>query len=188
MTRAEIHPQRSQIIDGILAGDSLRKIQSRIVPRLSVATLGRYRLTILANAVSPLHGRSPNNSDIKDIAAANNIIQDPNFGENAFLERTRQDIQKALLEREKRRAKWESDAESYQYVDPETGEVKHNMEHSALARHDANALKAIELRAKLSGLLTETQSTGNVQIALLFPGQVPQEQAPQVIDIKALRK
>jgi len=108
--------------------------------------------------------------------------------QTAQIEQTRLEIEKKLAAREKQRARWIADAESNQVIDAETGEVMHNMQHSALAKHDGNDLKALEFRAKLAGLLHENERGNVVNIAVCMTEPGCADPDAQVLDIGATRR
>lgn len=141
----EGHPQRQEIIDAMLAGKSLRNIAATLATPLHYTTLARFRRNMLGQATQRLR---PTGSIVKAIVARSAPLSEDKSNETL-----REALQQSILKLDQRRERWIADAESYQTVDPETGEVSHNMQHSALSRHAGNALTAIELRAKLAGLL-----------------------------------
>ena len=159
MNAVEKHPQRQEIIDAILAGKALRQVAATIDPPLHHATLARYRQVLLTSATRTMKAKGDTCLALKDLAA------DPSET-SAVNERLRGELHQSIQAANSRFDRWISSAESHEQVDPETGEVRYNMDHGALARHSRNVLSAIELRAKLAGLLQDGSATVAINIAV----------------------
>lgn len=184
MNAVESHPQRQEIIGKILDGISLRQIGATAKPPLHKDTLARFRLKMLATTTKNLRGTSPTAIAVKGLGSPEALPE--------HREAVKSEILTELSERRAKRAAREASAESAQQINPITGEVRHNMDHAALGRYDANGLRDIEFRAQLAGLLTETQTT-NVMVAFMsigFPGATVAAPshvgAPQIIEAQAV--
>jgi hypothetical protein len=156
MNAVDKHPQRQQIIDGILAGATLRKLAATLDPPLHYATLSRFRLTLLGNAGKNIHARSATAAAIKEMATGK---EDP----GPAIQRAKTEVQQGLQKLAKRVDGWIGNAEQV----ADDGQLNHR----ALALHARNSLTALELKAKLEGLLQHDAATlqANINIALILP-------------------
>lgn len=173
MTQVEKHPMRQQIIDGILAGESLAKIARTVQPPVHHSSLSRYRMTLLGNATSKIVGRS----DVsKALSALGSSVGSPD--ERSHVQaKLRQELHNRVNAAVERRERYRANAEELD----EAG----RMEHRALAAHDRNDLSALELQARLAGLLTDPSVQVNVQSVQVSLPAAPAESEPQVIDVAA---
>jgi len=190
MNAVDRHPQRREIIEAIVGGKSLRTLAAKIAPPLHYATLARYRVRILGTATASLRGTNANSRALKDLAAVSGVGKHQEQRLDGIKNQVRLELDEAVLTQAKRFEKWLSDAESSQSVDDDTGEVRHNMDHAALARHARNALSAIELRAKLNGVLQDAAGSTqvNVNAVVVMPSHAPESRDDgPVIDIDVVR-
>jgi hypothetical protein len=67
------HPQKQRIIDGLLAGESLRKIAASVTPSVSHVVIQRYRKSVVAPAL--------NNASVLTRVLHQNGLLDPVEGE-----------------------------------------------------------------------------------------------------------
>jgi hypothetical protein len=176
--KVESHPQRQEIIDSILAGKALRNIAATLDPPLHFTSLARFRKDMLKTASAGMHARGADCSAIKDLCA------DP-ADQSRVTERLRDDLQQSVQAANDRFDRWIDSAEAQEEVNAITGEVRYNMDHGALARHSRNVLSAIELRAKLAGLLQDGSATVAINIAVAG-GSADVE--PAAVTIEMLRK
>lgn len=166
MNTLERHPQRQQIIDAILAGTPLRNIAATVDPPLHYSTLSRFRSTLVSSVASRIHARGESAKAIKTMAdgATTYARGVSNQSDTDKGESNREEI-RALLQRAT--AKLESRFESWIKNAEEPAEDG-QLHHSALSLHSRNALNAIELRAKLAGLLQDVAGVANnVAMAVL---------------------
>jgi hypothetical protein len=172
MNAVEKHPQRQQIIDGILAGESLRKLAATVAKGLHPSTLSRYRMILLGRATKTLQSQSVTSKLMKELA---NPGRD---GENAQ-DRLRADLQQSVEHLEKRFEPWIQNAETV----AKDGQLHHR----ALASHSRNLMTAVELRARLAGLLQDS-ATALVQIAVCGtgsrPGEMPAEHSTELVKVR----
>jgi len=190
MNLCEKHPQRQEIIERLLKGDSTRKVAASVNPPLNQSTVSRFRMQILSPAVGALKGSRPNPDKIKELANAQGITTPISEGKEQFKDIIRHQVQNSVLTLEKDFRRWLGDAETSQSIDEVTGEVRHNMDHAALARHARNALSAIELRAKLNGVLQDAAGSTqvNVNAVVVMPSHAPESRDDgPVIDIDVVR-
>lgn len=157
------HPQRDLIRDLLIEGKTSREIAARITPTIHHTNIAKYRQRIVSKAVSQLKPNTPSSKVITRIAAESGVAHTDRLDE--FKEQERQASLAAVSRVVSKFDKWIQDAEASQSVNPVTGEVRHNMDHGALGKHGGNTLRAIELRAKLAGVL---QSEGGAQRPMSF--------------------
>ena len=89
-------------------------------------------------------------------------------------------VAEVVVDFSERREKWISDAEkravlskSGEPIRDSDGSVVRDMDHRALSSHDRNNLSALELRAKLAGLLQDGAGVAaTVQFAIVMPPTV----------------
>jgi len=193
MNSVDRHPQRQLIREAILAGEVLAKLAKQLNPPLHESTLCRYRMALLGKASGNMHGSSDKSIALKGVIHAYPKDED---GVSQYQKIIRRELQETALKAQQRRERWISDAEQSQQIDEETGEVRHNMDHAALSRHDRNMISSLELQAKLAGILTTEAALGNnVQVCVmmptgaLLPGQEPppEPEGPAFIDIATVR-
>ena len=174
MNAVEKHPQRQQIIDAILAGESLRAIGARVVPHLHHTSIARFKLQLLKPAIHSLRGVSPERNRMKSLALSAGINGDA--GEQASLaqDAVRQEIHNSVSKLDERLEAWIADAEKANEGKPL---------HPALSAHTRNVLSSLELRAKLSGLLTDGTVT-TINVAMVQADSSPsQAQEPPSVTI-----
>jgi len=171
MTVVEKHPQRAEIIEAILSGETLRSIAKRVVPPLNHVSLGRFKLKLIAPAVNGLKGKTGESKRLSEIATIAGVGEPPSDA----IQAARDSMKHALIEtvnaRKLRRERWISEAEKRPIVSPETGEIVGNMmDHKALAAHDRNEGSDIEFTAKLSGLLQDSSAgAATIRAVVLMP-------------------
>jgi hypothetical protein len=175
MNAVEKHPQRQEIIDGILAGKQLTLIAKGLQPRLHFTTIGRYRQVLLKGVTASMHGKGATSSALKELAESSGSHSTPS-------ESLREQLQRSIVRTETRLDRWIQAAESE--TDPETGETRFN--HRALGLHTRNGLSAIELRAKLAGLLQESANV-SMQLAIGIMVGTRESEPAEVIDIEQTR-
>jgi hypothetical protein len=186
MNAVEKHPQRQQIIERILAGESMRSIGATVVPPVHHTSVARFRLKALGKATRTMRGKSPEVLSLKELSLASGANGNAFDGIQAVSEQLRSELHNAVEADRERLRKYLADAEAAQFVDPVTGEVSHNMDHGALARHIRNSLSSIELRARLSGLLQDGAGVAvNVAIAVAAS---PVQDEPVGITVEMIRK
>ena len=156
----------------MIEGKSLREIAATLNPKVHYVTLSRYRVILMGGLARRMKGKDSETLIIKDLAASHLGGKEL----NSVQERTRDELKQIALQVSARRLHWISDAESKQNIDQVTGEVWHDMNHAALARHDRNLLSTLELRARLDGLLTEGAAVVNVNLGVVLPTEGPQAQ------------
>ena len=181
MSKYDNHPQNATIVKRILEGKSARAIAEGLNPPVTQSAMHMYRKTVLGQAVSPLRPHKRAGAAIvaavdgqtADLAAYHRRVKGERIAEEL------EDVKQRL------RQKWITDAETAQRVNPETGVVSHNMDHRALAQHTRNHLSALELEAKLAGLLNEQAPAGgvNVMFAIALPRAAAGDQAAEIIDV-----
>lgn len=177
MNAVEKHPQRQEIIDGILAGNTLQHIARKLQPKLHNSTLCRYRQVLLKSATRTMSARGATASVLKDLAQSAG-------GQSVSPDGLREQLQGSIVKTEQRLDRWIAAAESE--TDPETGEARFN--HRALGLHTRNGLSAIELRAKLAGLLQDSANVSvSLNIGIVAGNSDPLEHLPEAIDISETR-
>lgn len=184
MSAIEKHPQRQQIVDAILNGDSLRNIAATVAPPVHFTTLSRFRLNLLGRASKGVHAKGSIATAIKDLCSPADAKPD-------VQQRLRDELQQSIQRDRARYEGWLEDAEERPVLDKlgnpmlgADGRVLRVMDHRALAAHSRNGLSAIELRAKLAGLLQDSATNVAVQIAVLSNDSAP---AGEIIELKAIR-
>lgn len=185
MNQIDKHPQRQQIIDGILSGQSLRTIGHSVVPQVHHTTLARFKLKLVGPAVRAMRGVNTNARDLKAIASAAGLDMDPANAAERYAEDLRKMVQERVAARLERRGGWISEAEKRPIAD-KNGNVFNDMDHRALSAHDRNEGTDLEFLARLAGLLSDGGSTTiNMQIGI--QPQQAQAQEELVIDVAATR-
>ncbi len=173
------HPQRQQIIEGILSGESLRHIATRINPTIHHATLGRFRLKLLQTATKPLTQNHPISHSFKDLVT----VATGDDGDMRAAERLAMGLRGELstLVRAKlsRRERWIKDAEGRPILDEdarpiirEDGIPITQMDHKALAAHDRNETADLDVLGKLGQLYGEAPTQDSGVRALMSFGDV----------------
>lgn len=179
---AETHPQRAQIVAMLMDTSrrlSTRQIAETIVPPLSHATIARFRAKLLGHATHNMKGSSGISRSVTDLAAISNGTGATESDRENVKSRIREELQHAVETEKSLIDRYRQDAETSQHVHPITGEVQHNMNHGALARHTRNKLSTLELSAKLSGLLQESGTGGaTIRAVVLMPSPGEQAGAP----------
>lgn len=195
MNLVEKHPMRQQIIDAILAGETLRSIAKRVVPELNHVTLSRFKLQTLAPAVQSLKGKTARHNAIKDIATAAGIRGDYDNGHDVVDQAIKHQIHGSIEKLEKRFEGWIDDAERRVVLNKDgmpvydsAGEPVRYLEHKALAAHSRNMLSSVELRAKMAGLLQDGTPGTHINITLAMSNSPTETaQAVNVIELERTR-
>lgn len=164
---------------------------------MSYATIARFRAKLLGNATKLMRGRSENTSPLKDLGAmARGVATN-----ESIAAAQRDKLQQVLAGALERRLRWTDDAENRPILDKTgqpiigaDGKPMMYMEHRALAAHDRNLLSALELQAKMDGILAPEAASFQVNAVIVLPSPaaaVPIEagssESPsrQVVDVDA---
>lgn len=182
----DLHPQKQEIIEALISGESLRKLGQRVVPPLHHTQLARYRVKIVGAVAQSVRGTSAKYRNLKELGNACDLTKNTQdkaaSASNALMER----VQSAIDSRLSRRNTWFADAERLP-IRSEDGEILgYRKDHKALAAHDSNELRDLRTIAELGGLLaTGAQATQvNVNAVVVMPShqQESRDDGP-VIDI-----
>jgi len=156
----ESHPQLMEITRRILRGEPPSLIAKTVRPPLRPKQVSQYIAVSIRKA--------QNNADLL-----------PELATSMNREFVRQELEEELARTSARRERWIEAAENDAQVDAD-GNVVNVMNHNALGRHDGNGLKAVELRARLAGLMNESAPASQVKVSVNFPNV--QTQA-EIIDV-----
>lgn len=168
----EDHPQRKAIVDALLAGESIRRIASRISPPVSPAAVQRYRASIVAPAIRKVQAKllevnATQQVNGKPVTAPvlQNRLESNAQGHEARIEAARSAVADPLLERlrikNQRRERWFGFAEEKQDA-------------RGLAALDTCETRDLELEARLTGRLdTAPVNVTNNFMIMPMPGQEP---------------
>lgn len=202
MSVVDLHPQRSVIIEGILAGESLRQLASRINPTIHHATLGRFRLRLLQSATKPLTQNHAITHNFKDlITVATGDDSDMRASERLSMG-LRGELSGLVRAKLTRRDRWIKDAEARPILDDDARPITREaddgelipltqMDHKALAAHDRNETSDLDLLARLGQLYSDAGESGPGLTAVMSFGDIivnvagAVATAPQVIDAVA---
>jgi hypothetical protein len=151
----ETHPQRNQIVEGLLSGRSYREIGESVTPRVSAMALHRYK----AKRIGPtLDGAGVLSKALQTLAQANGqdaVPLDPKAVTQAAL------LADPLLARI---------ARHQQTIDGSILEAQADKDGRTIASLIGTDLKGLELHARLTGRL-ESQQGPSVAIQIVCPAQ-----------------
>lgn len=208
MSVIDLHPQRQEIIEGILAGKSVRLLARTAVPPIGHSTLAVYRQTLLARAAKSLRPKEFGLNILKDtIQSADPDKMDISPAQR-LAEGLRVEINGLIRAKLSRRERWIKDAEGRPVLDEDARPILREdgipitqMDHKALAAHDRNETADLDFLGKLGQLYSEAPSQdagvralmsfGDVIINVAAPassGQVVDTVAEEVVDVAALRR
>lgn len=117
-----------------------------------------------------MRGVDPKYLALKDLAAVSNGTGSTADEREGVKSRIRDELQRTIAGEASKIDRWRADAEQAQYVHPLTGEVSHNMDHGSLAKHTRNKLSALEMSAKLYGVMQDTGTGGaTIRAVVMMP-------------------
>jgi hypothetical protein len=183
---AEFHPQRALIVDMMSDTEhkfTLAEIAAKLDPPLSQTTLSRFRKRLLGKISASTVVRSDKSLSFQQIAQS----VDGNLNPSNQLDNLRVKFLDRLETMSQRREKWLSEVENKPYTG-EDGIAR--MDHKALATHDRNHMSALELSAKLAGVMGAESAGQAVTVSLVLPvspGATASGPASAVIDISKTR-
>ncbi len=200
MSVVDLHPQRQQIIEGILNGLSLRTIGRTAVPPIAHTTLAGFRAKMLQTAAKSLRPHTVGRNILKDAIMAGHPDR-PDIGAAQRVEDTlRTELTDIVRSKFERRERWIKDAEDRPVLIEGKplmldGRPLTQMDHKALAAHDRNDATYVDLLARLGQLYSDSGESGPGLTAVMsFGGDVhihmasaaAQGQAPQIIDVEPM--
>lgn len=192
------HPQKQEIIEGLLAGKSVRSVSRTVNPPIAHSTLSVYRHTILARAAKGFRANELGHNILKDVI----ISTDPNNQDKAAAGRLesalRTESMSVVRSKMDRQNRWIQQLEKTPMLDSNGVQVvldgvpQFQPDHRALAAHDRNQTSDLDLLARLGQLYQEAGESGPGLTAVMSFGDVnvyigaqPQTaQAPQVIEVE----
>jgi hypothetical protein len=184
MTVVEKHPQRQEIINWILAGETLRSIAKRVVPPLNHVSLSRFKLNLVQPAIRSMRGTNAKYQVTRDIAESVAHRPQPGNGNDAVRNALSAEVEQRFRHALKRRETWISAAEKVPVTDAEGNVTGYTLDHKALAAHDLNEQRALRAVGELGGLFQQTGPAVQVNAVIVLPG--PQEQFRQVEQREAI--
>jgi len=175
------HPQRQEIHDAIMAGESLRKLATRLNPPVHHSTLSRYKSDYIAPAIRALRSNSPKTQAIKKLAVQNGVTLGAQ-AERAIRNvppATTSDVTGLAHELQTRVRKTLSDIDRYkanaedeEVYDSEGNPVGKRMNHNALGLHVRNELSAVKNIGELAGIYASANVSQVLQVVVSMPAPV----------------
>lgn len=184
----ENHPQRSLIDEAFLANETLRAIQAKITPKVSVMALQRYRTQIILPAVNnaAMVAKLCKSKTLDSKPAIANLTKDV---AEKLLQASpfRQRLESLWVRTEKAVTRAETAVRTI--TDRETGELcAAGPDVAAIAPLLNQAHKNLELLGQVTGELVPRSAAPadlTVQLMVMIPRATVQEVGP-VIDVKAI--
>jgi hypothetical protein len=170
----ESHPMRAKVVDAIIAHQTLQQIASWLQPKVSEATLCRWRMKVLATsgkaqdavnqAIANIDKGLPQAAREVASRAAIAASIDPFIARVEELRRERQAVKDACLQ---------------SLETPDLG---------TWAKLDGNDLKELEIHAKLAGRYNDgSQTTINIVVPMTAQPAASEPADIEIIDIRAIK-
>ncbi len=182
----DAHPQKSKIVEGILAGKSVRDIAAGVSPRIAYCAVQRYKV----NVIKPILTRAEESSRVLNInlgtkqapVALTTDTQVQQVTQNAAMDRPTLSIFRQRLENLHGRIDRSLDKaeNAVRVIRDKKGEIKHITEDlSPIAPLVSQAHKNLELLGRATGELEPENGSGSVSIQIVCP-QSPENAMPRI--------
>lgn len=167
-----------------MAGESLRKLATRLNPPIHHSTLSLYKSKYIAPAIRALRSNSPKVQAIKKMAVESGIkldrgamkaIQNVPSPTTPDTQGLTAELQGIIRKKLGKIEEWTDDAENEIVYDSEGNMVGKRMNHNALGLHTRNAMTAVKTIGELAGIFNTPTVSNVLQVVVSMPAPVASE-------------